>query len=194
MTPTLYFVRHGETAWNADGRLQGQRDIPLNPLGRSQAAEAANRLRDLGAPYRELRYVASPLSRTRETMEILLRTLGLPVEDYALDARLKELTFGLWEGLTWKQVRRADPLAAAAREKDKWHMVPPDGESYAMLIERMRPVVDELDQDTVMVAHGGTARALMVALDVATPAMAADLTIEQGAVYVFSGGQLAKYS
>jgi probable phosphoglycerate mutase len=189
MTPTLYFVRHGETAWNADGRLQGQRDIPLNQLGRAQAAEAAGRLRDLGAPYRELRYVASPLSRTRETMEILRRTLGLPVEDYALDARLKELTFGVWEGLTWKQVRRADPLAAAAREKDKWHMVPPDGESYAMLIERMRPVVDELDQDTVMVAHGGTARALMVLLTGDSLDVAPIRDIWQGKVLRFADGQ-----
>jgi len=189
MTPTLYFVRHGETAWNADGRLQGQRDIPLNQLGRSQAAEAAGRLRDLGAPYRELRYVASPLARTRETMEILRHTLGLPPEEYALDARLKELTFGVWEGLTWKQVRRADPLAAAAREKDKWHMVPPDGESYAMLIERMRPVVDELDRDTVMVAHGGTARALMVLLAGDSVEEAPIRDIWQGKVLRFADGQ-----
>lgn len=189
MSPTVYFVRHGETAWNADGRLQGQRDIPLNDLGRRQAAEAARLLRELGAPYRELPYVASPLGRTRETMEILRRTLGLPPEDYALDPRLKELTFGTWEGLTWREVRKADPAGAAAREKDKWHMVPPDGESYAMLVERMRPVVQELQGDVIMVAHGGTARALMVLLAGDSIDEAPSRDIWQGRVLRFRDGQ-----
>ncbi len=161
MLPVIYFVRHGETDWNAEGRLQGQMDIPLNALGRRQAAEAAAKLREATGGYRELDYISSPFGRTRDTMEILRGTLGLPVKDYRLDARLKELTFGRWEGLTWREVKRSDPAGAAAREEDKWNMVPPGGESYAMLVERLAPLVEGLTRDCCVVAHGGVARGLM---------------------------------
>ena len=81
------------------------------------------------------------MTRTRETMEILRETLGLHPESYKLDERLVELTFGIWEGMTWKEVRKAEPQLAALREQDKWHYAPPGGgESYAMLVERIRPV------------------------------------------------------
>src|SRR5580704_5855964 len=77
----LYFVRHGETDWNAERRLQGQRDIPLNALGRKQAARCGGLLRDLlavsGAAPQQFAFTASPLSRARETMEILRTELGI---------------------------------------------------------------------------------------------------------------------
>jgi probable phosphoglycerate mutase len=71
---------------------------------------------------------------------------------------------------------------------------PPGGESYVAVQARMNDWYRELTVDTVAVAHGGTARALMVVLGIETPASAADLTIEQGAVYVFSDEGLSKYS
>src|SRR3954467_9617257 len=91
--PTIYFVRHGETDWNVEGRLQGQRDIPLNDLGRVQAEEAGRRLKALVGRVEDLDYVASPMSRTRETMELMRATLGLHPTAYRLDERLVELTF-----------------------------------------------------------------------------------------------------
>src|SRR3954463_14447361 len=94
LTHTLYFIRYGETDWNAEARLQGQRDIPLNGFGRAQAEEAGARLRGLVLRCEELDYVASPLGRTRETMERLRETIGLAPPTYRLDDRLKELTFG----------------------------------------------------------------------------------------------------
>src|SRR6266403_1193911 len=130
--PTIYYIRHGETAWNAEGRLQGAQDTSLNDLGRKQAVRAGGILADLfarkGRSEQALAYVASPLGRARSTME------------------------------------------------------------------RVRDGYDSVLADTVAVAHGGTARALMVALGIETPASAADLTIEQGAVYVFRDGGLRKYS
>ncbi|HEX2553619.1 MAG TPA: histidine phosphatase family protein [Microvirga sp.] len=183
----LFFIRHGETDWNLEGRLQGQRDIPLNDLGRVQAEEAGRRLSGLVARPEDLDYVASPMSRTRETMEILRQAIGLHPTAYRIDERLREITFGSWEGLTWKQVRKSFPEAARAREADKWGYVPPDGESYAMLAERVRPVPADLTRDTVIVAHGGVARAFLANLCGVAHDDAPRVDIWQGKVLVFEG-------
>jgi broad specificity phosphatase PhoE len=157
--PVLYFVRHGETDWNAEGRLQGVRDVPLNPLGRAQAEEVAVKLRGLPVRPEGLDFVTSPLTRTRQTMEILRRTLGLEPGAYRVDDRLRELSFGDWEGLTWREVRTRHAQDYAARERDKWGYVPRDGESYALGAARAVPAVRELSRDSLVVSHGGIARA-----------------------------------
>ncbi|WP_210497190.1 histidine phosphatase family protein [Microvirga antarctica] len=186
--PTIYFIRHGETDWNLEGRLQGQKDIPLNDVGRVQAEEAGRRLRALVPQFEDLDYVASPMTRTRETMERLREAIGLYPNYYRLDDRLVELTFGSWEGMTWKEVRKHEPQLAALRERDKWNYAPPGGgESYAMLADRVRPILDDLTRDTVLVAHGGVARAfLAVACGVSTR-HAASIDIWQGKVLVIEG-------
>ena len=186
--PRIYFIRHGETDWNVEGRLQGQRDIPLNDVGRVQAGEAGRRLRSLVPNCEDLAYVASPMGRTRETMELLRKAIGLHPESYRLDDRLVELTFGDWEGLTWKDVRKREPQAAAMRERDKWNYVPPGGgESYAMLVERVRPVIDDLTRDTVLVSHGGVARAFLALACGVSTRHAAGIDIWQGKVLVIEG-------
>src|SRR3954452_3089984 len=90
--PTIYFLRHGETEWNALGRLQGIKDVPLNARGRGQAVQAARILADLfardGKDRTALPYVSSPRGRARQTMELVRGTLELPVADYGLDDRL----------------------------------------------------------------------------------------------------------
>jgi broad specificity phosphatase PhoE len=196
--PTIYYIRHGETEWNADGRLQGTQDIPLNDLGRKQAADAGAILADLfardGRSEQSLAFVASPLGRARSTMELVRGALKLPPDEYTVDDRLREIGYGDWEGSTLKQMQLSDPEVFARRQADKWTVPPPGGESYASVQIRMHDWYDSLLVDTVAVAHGGTARALMVALGIETSASAADLTIEQGAVYVFSDGGLTKYS
>jgi broad specificity phosphatase PhoE len=188
VTPTLYFIRHGETDWNAEARLQGQQDVPLNDLGRVQAEEAATRLRALVPRYEDLNYVASPLGRTRETMERLRRMLGLEPSGYRTDERLKELSFGSWEGLTWRELRARDPHVAARRQQDKWGLVPPDGESYAMLAGRVAPAVAELSRDTVIVSHGGVARVLLALLCNVSRREAPVVDIWQGKVLVIERG------
>jgi broad specificity phosphatase PhoE len=186
--PKIYFIRHGETDWNLEGRLQGQKDIPLNDVGRVQAEEAARKLQGLVPHVEDLAYVASPMTRTCETMEILRKTLGLHPESYRLDERLVELTFGVWEGMTWKEVRKAEPALAALREQDKWHYAPPGGgESYAMLVDRIRPILDDLTRDTVIVAHGGVARAFLSICCGVSSRQAASMDIWQGRVLVIEG-------
>ena len=196
--PVIYYIRHGETSWNAQGRLQGTQDIALNDLGRRQAVHAGNVLADLltrdGRDKATLPFVASPLQRARATMELVRGALKLPAESYALDDRLREIGYGVWEGSTLAEMQAADPELYARRLAAKWTMAPKGGETYAEVQQRMRDWYDSVKGDTVAVAHGGTARALMVALGIETPASAADLSIEQGAVYVFGEGGLRRYS
>src|SRR4029453_10048898 len=101
LTPglTLYSLRHGQTDWNRAQRYQGQRDIPLNATGRSQAISNGRALtRVLGGEAETIDYVASPLMRARETMELMRRQLGLSAYDYRTDDRLREIHYGHWEG------------------------------------------------------------------------------------------------
>lgn len=190
--PTVFYVRHGETDWNVAGRLQGRRDIPLNARGREQATHCGDLLRDLfareGRDPASLDYVASPLGRARETMELARTALGLPADGYAVTEQLAELSFGDWEGFTIAQLHERDPARISQREHDKWHFLPPGGESYKMVGARMGAWYETLTRDTVAVAHGGTARGLMASLGIARPAAAPLIDITQGVLYVFEGG------
>ena len=196
--PTIYYIRHGETEWNALGRLQGVQDIPLNDLGRRQSVDAGRILADLlardGRSEASIPFVASPLGRARQTMELVRGTLSLPLSGYALDDRLREIGYGQWEGSTLAEMQTQDPDLFTRRQAEKWTVAPPGGETYVSVQARMADWYRGLSADTVAVAHGGTARALMVALGFETPASAADLPIGQGVVYVFSDGGLTKHS
>jgi broad specificity phosphatase PhoE len=197
-TPTVYYVRHGETDWNVAGRLQGHRDIPLNAKGRAQAGHCGDILRDLfareGRDPAGLGYLSSPLGRAAETMELLRPRLGLPAEGYVRDPRLIELSFGDWEGSTIALLHQNDPVRISQREHDKWHFVPPNGESYEMVSKRMSAWHGALTGDVVVTSHGGTCRGLMAALGVAKPAVAPLVDIIQGEVYVFQGDKLTRYA
>ncbi len=186
---TLYFVRHGETDWNAEGRMQGQQDIPLNDVGRLQARDVAEKLREAAPHVETLDFVCSPMLRTRQTMEIMRAALGLDPQAYRIDDRLRELTFGSWEGLTWKEVRARDPEGAARRKADKWGYVPPSGESYAMLAERIEGFLASVERDMVVVAHGGVARAFLRMAAGLSRQEAPVIDIWQGRVLVFRDGR-----
>lgn len=196
--PTVYYIRHGQTEWNAAGRFQGNQDIPLNEIGKSQAIRSGELLTDIlkrdSHDLQTIPFVSSPLGRARNTMELLRGVLGVSPHDYALDDRLREIGYGHWEGSTLAQMELSHPDIFATRQQDKWGVPPPQGESYASVTIRMREWYDTLAQDTVTVSHGGTMRALLVALDVETPAGAAELMVEQGVVYVFADGQVTKHS
>lgn len=185
----LILVRHGETDWNREGRLQGGQDIPLNDLGRTQAAEAAQRLRTLEPGFATLDFIGSPMQRARETMDILRAELGLAPGAYRLDDRLKELTFGSWEGFTWRDIRKAEREQAQLRERDKWSFVPPGGESYGMLADRLRPVLEELRRETVIVSHGGVARAILALVGAVPQQKAALVEIWQGKILTVTGNR-----
>ena len=143
---TLLLVRHGETDWNAEGRLQGHTDRSLNDYGRRQAAVLAEELagREIAAIY------ASDLARARETAEIVAARLGLPV---ALDVDLREKDWGSWEGLT-------------PSERDR---VAYEGETTEGHRERMLRAVRRIGarhpgEQVVVVTHGGSLRRVQAAV------------------------------
>jgi broad specificity phosphatase PhoE len=126
-------------------------------------------------------------------MELVRGAIKLPPDDYALDDRLREIGYGQWEGLTLPEMQLHDAATFASRNEDKWGVAAPSGESYASVTLRVREWFDSLVADTVAVAHGGTMRALMVALGIASPLEAAETPIGQGVVYVFGDGGMEKY-
>jgi probable phosphoglycerate mutase len=195
MPPVLYYIRHGQTDWNVEARLQGQRDIPINANGRAQADCCGKILRDLLAREAgEPDFVASPLGRARETMERVRLSLERDPRDYRIDPRLTEVSFGQWEGYTLAELAARFPDAAAARERDKWNFTPPEAESYATMSLRMRNWYEDLTRDTVAVAHGGTLRGLIVQLGIASKDEAPYLDVTQGIVYVIRDGSLTRYA
>lgn len=160
MTRRLLLMRHGQTTYNATGRMQGHLDTELSGVGYSQARAAADLLEGKGITA----IVSSDLIRARETAEIIARGLGLEV---TVDKRLRETHLGEWQGMTSAEVDEQFPGARALwRHDPTW--APPQGESRVDVANRARPVIDELMQKhpqwdegaVLVVAHGGAISAL----------------------------------
>jgi len=148
----LLVIRHGATAWNEAGRIQGRSDQPLSPAGRKAVAGWTLPAEAAGA-----RWLASPLSRARETAALLHDG---PVE---VEPRLVETDWAAWEGRTLAALRAELGQAMAANEARGLDFRPPGGESPRDLQARLRPLLAELaarGEDTVAVTHKGIIRAL----------------------------------
>ena len=153
MSTTLLLIRHGETAWNAEHRIQGQLDIPLSPLGILQAAQLAECLASepIDAVY------SSELSRAWLTAAPVAAQLGL---DVTAEPRLRERSFGIFEGLTLDEIATRYPVEFAQwRARDAaWR--PRGGETGRQLIDRVLAAVTEIaarhsGRTVVLVSHGG---------------------------------------
>jgi len=162
--PELYFVRHGQTDWNAEGRYQGSRDIPLNAIGRGQADNNGVLLRDLFARDNrrpdEFDWYVSPLGRARETMDRIRACFASPLPDIAIDARLIELSFGIYEGRLHKDLTAGAMAMAGERDASFWFFRPPQGESYDDLAQRLVDFGSGLRRRAIVVSHGGVLRVL----------------------------------
>lgn len=190
----LIFIRHGQTDWNKEGRLQGSRDIPINATGEAQAKRNGLRLADLmdEQSYRlsDFTFVASPLGRCLRTMGFVRQGVGLePDTGFACDDRLKEITFGTWEGHTFAELEQHHAGDVKAREAEKWSFVPPQGESYAMLSDRIAPWLQSLDRPTIAVSHGGVSRAVRGLLFGLPSDEVPKLDVPQDQLYLVADGQ-----
>jgi len=158
LTAPLYVLRHGETAWNLERRLQGSKNSELTERGRMQAAGLGRALRDeLAREPGPTLFLRSPLGRTRETSLIVGQELGVDPAEWRDDLRLAELSFGQWDGLTWEEIELDRPNARADWRADSEAFVAPGGESHFELRRRSAAVLAEIvasETRTVVIGHG----------------------------------------
>lgn len=158
----LLLARHGQTDWNIAGRYQGQSDTPLNQTGQEQAKQLAKRLskETLHAIY------ASDLARAKDTAQAIANFHQLEIQT---DPRWRELSFGEWEGMTYKQMSAHSPALFEEWMRDPEHISTPNGETLQQLAQRVRAAFDEVknkheDQTVLVVSHSGALQALLAAL------------------------------
>jgi probable phosphoglycerate mutase len=148
----IAFLRHGPTAWNDEGRLQGMTDVPLSPRGRALVATWR-------VPFQDWRWACSPLSRARETAALV----GAP-PSLVIEPALREMAYGRWEGQTLADLRRREPEGMRDAETRGLDMVPPDGESPRQVMERLRPWIAATaarGENVVAVSHKGLIRVVL---------------------------------
>jgi broad specificity phosphatase PhoE len=187
---TLYFVRHGETDWNAERRYQGQMDIPLNDKGKAQAKRNGEILRQAIPDLSAIDLVSSPLGRARETMTIMLGELGAAADRLRFDDRLRELSYGAWEGKLESELPTLDPEAFTTREKDRFRWRPAHGESYADLFARTGDWLKSVERDTLVASHGGVSRCLRAHVLGFDPELIPTLESPQDRVLVLTNGTM----
>ena len=157
----ILLARHGETSWNAEGRYQGQIDIPLSSTGEHQAAALGQRL----AQVEITRAVASPLSRARHTAELALGDARAPI--LRLDPDLQEIAHGEWEGLLASEINDKDPALLRAWREAPETVLMPGGESLGQVLDRSwqgltRAAAGLGDDDTLLVvAHDAVNRVIL---------------------------------
>jgi len=154
----IYLARHGQTVFNRENRFCGQTDSPLTREGIDEAHRNGRALRahigDRGA----LRLVSSPLARALETAGIIRSELGRSVLPIETDPRLREISFGAWEGLTVDEIKSRYADEWQRRLADKWNHAPPGGESYATVARRVGAWLDEAQGAQLVVTHGAVDR------------------------------------
>ncbi len=169
MPARFTLIRHGQTVWNVDGRWQGQANVPLNEHGHAQAAHLAAHLAkvdaDAGVIY------SSDLLRARQTADAIAARLNLPV---ILDARLREIDMGEWQGMTSEEAEAWDGERLAEVRKGSFTIRRPSGESQQDVADRVLALLGEINQSraeehVILVAHGGTIRILLIALNLWQP-------------------------
>jgi broad specificity phosphatase PhoE len=149
----LYVVRHGATDWNQSGRIQGHTDIPLNETGRAQARLASLRLAGVQATA----LYSSDLLRAYETAQIIGQATGLGVVQ---TPGLREINFGVWQGLSSLQIRERDPDVYAARRANPYDVAPSGAETWRHFYDRALQAVRDIlaattAQRVIVVTHSG---------------------------------------
>lgn len=160
MSTLITLVRHGHTAWNGLGRYQGHAPTPLSERGHEQARYLALALADDG-PFSGIH--SSDLLRCRQTVGPLVEMLGLPVK---LDARLREVNYGNWQGLTRAELAELDGERFEAYQSEPYTNSIPGGENLAMLADRVCAALSDVvtahpDGYVLIVSHGGPIREIL---------------------------------
>lgn len=191
----IYLLRHGETEWNREGRLQGHLDSPLTERGRAQARAMGCCLRQVIGDLNGYAMVTSPLGRARETAEEVAAIIGYPQAGIAEEAALKEHGFGDWQGERQADLPKIYPEAWQAREADRWSFQVPGGESYALVALRLRDWLARQDETArlIAVSHGLAGRILRGLYQKAVPAEIFAMNEPQDAIFRLSEGVITRF-
>jgi len=186
---TILLVRHGETEWNLERRYQGRFDSPLTERGAAQARAIGRLLAGLPAAV-AAPIVASPQGRARRTAEIIREELG-SAGAVRVDERLRELTLGSWDGLTYAEIEVRSP-EIFDDDGPEWCFRAPDGESYDAFAARVGEWLNEQDDAApiIVVAHGLVSRVLRGLYAGLPRAVALTLPVAQDRIYRLSSGAI----
>lgn len=152
----IYIVRHGQTAWNLQGRKQGRKDSPLTLKGIEQAKDVAATLNNSIEDYSKFKIVVSPQWRCQQFASVICELTGIKFSDCIFEENLREHCFGLWEGKTEEEIEAAFPGFLAKRyvPENYWSYIVPMGESYELLYSRVGKVLDKYkEQDIMFICH-----------------------------------------
>lgn len=185
--PPIIFVRHGETDWNAEGRIQGSIDTDLNTTGREQAQSVALALLSQREELEAYDFIVSPLRRAQETMAAINSFQERPQALIQTEALVREINFGIWEGKSWAELRASGFYPVGAEERFFWR--PEGGESYADGTSRIEGLLARLVRPTLIVAHGGIGRCMIGSVSGMLPDNIVDLQIPQGCYCRLEGGK-----
>lgn len=185
----ILLLRHGETFWNREGRIQGQTESELTALGVRQAQAMAGLVADLvRREAGDWRLVASPIGRALRTAEMVSRATSLSVEQ---DARLAEISCGAWEGLLRSDIAHHHPEVFATRE---WFFGAPGGETFEDVAARAADWLSDLpaepERRVIAVSHGVTGRLLRGAYAGLGRQATLDQDVPQDAIYRLQNGQI----
>lgn len=180
--PPLLILRHGETEWNRAGRMQGEADSPLTPLGTAQAAAQGRLLETFDITGWDL--WSSPQGRARQTAEIALTSL----DALALDARLAEVTLGQWSGVSRTEIARQAPHLFELDDSLIWYDHAPGGEGLDTLYARTGAFLAERTTPSVIFTHGITSRMLRCHALGLEPGAFGELPGGQGVIYHLEDG------
>lgn len=188
--PKIYYIRHGQTDWNAELRFQGQKDIPLNDIGREQARHNGETLSNLLGKAEDYEFISSPLSRARETMEIIRKQMGLEIGAYAIDDLLIEISYGDFEGVTQPEIKARDRELYYYRKNNAWIFRPENGESQQDVLQRVSAWYQSLDakKSYIVTAHGAIGRVMRHHLAGIPTDDVARFAFPQDKVFLFSKG------
>ncbi len=196
----IYFIRHGETDWNKQGRYQGQSDIELNQTGIEQATINGKILQRLfeqkNLQPNDFDWFSSPLKRAKKTAQLIRSQFSEPTPEIILDERLIELSFGVCEGLTHEELD--DELIKnlpkrGERGSEFWDLKVKGSESYTEASERVVSFLSELNKPAIIISHGGIARIFRHIITDAPKVEVVNWVAPQDAIFYFSGSKMRIY-
>lgn len=156
----IYLIRHGETDWNVQNKIQGSNDIVLNPNGIAQAKKLGDTVKQMGYPIRKV--YTSPQKRAHVTAQYLSEAIHVDLE---IKPGLEEMNLGAWEGITWKAVKEHYPKEFQIWYANRTAQRPPNGESYPDVLQRslhvVHTILEKEENDFAIVSHGAVIKCLL---------------------------------